>query len=219
MNTVDKSKYKQLARRLKEERNSAKEQLARRSAEQEQLKVEMAKLTQLVRDLRMQCTKLEEEMVEKEKEERGVQVGEDRGCRSSIPCRSSYCNPAKNVLDQRNSDDELKEQRALLLSGCSSLCQDFQLATPSILGPTPRLLDSGMLVQEEEERQEAIEELQASLMGQSSRRLACEVLHQAEETERRVSLSWSMVARKFRSRWSSELHSEETDDWDVVCTK
>ena len=45
----------------------------------------------------------------------------------------------------------------------------FRLATPAGLGPTPRLVDSGLLIQEEQERQEAIEELQATFMGHQAR--------------------------------------------------
>ena len=38
LTTTEKSKYKQLARRLKEERNTAKEQLAKKTGEQQEVK-------------------------------------------------------------------------------------------------------------------------------------------------------------------------------------
>ena len=70
----EKSKYKQLARRLKEERNVAKEQLAKKTAEQQEVKEEMERMAFLVKDLRMQCDKLQEEVMDKNKELKDAEV-------------------------------------------------------------------------------------------------------------------------------------------------
>ena len=170
--TTEKSKYKQLARRLKEERNSAKEQLAKKTAEQQEVKEEMEKMAFLVKDLRMQCNKLQEEVKEvKESRDMEVQVDldmdeEDSGYRSSIPCQSSYCSPAKETAD---ACVQWEEDNLLASPASSSLSPDFRLATPAGLGPTPRLVDSGLLIEEEQERQEAIEELQATFLGHQAR--------------------------------------------------
>ena len=192
----EKSKYKQLARRLKEERNVAKEQLAKKTAEQQEVKEEMERMAFLVKDLRMQCDKLQEEVMNKNKELKDAEMQadldeeDDSGYRSSIPCQSSYCSPSKETADAcvQWEEDNREDQREDLLSSpaSSSLSPDFRLATPAGLGPTPRLVDSGLLVQvdtkdmesmidqhlhvqEEQERQEAIEELQATFMGHQAR--------------------------------------------------
>ena len=124
---------------------------------------------------------------------------EDSGYRSTIPCPSSYCSPTKvtitvtitiTIFFKVTMDAGVQwDERHLLTSSTSSLSPDFRLATPG-LGVTPRwvtvtitvtvtvttfttfttrLVDSGMLVQEEEEREEAIEEMQAALLGHLAR--------------------------------------------------
>ena len=151
LTTTEKSKYKQLARRLKEERNIAKEQLAKKTGEQQEVKEEMEKMAFLVKDLRMQCNKLQEE-VKEVKEGRDVEVQvdldldfeEDSGYRSSIPCQSSYCSPAKETAD---ACVQWEDENLLASPASSSLSPDFRLATPAGLGPTPRLVDSGLLIQ------------------------------------------------------------------------
>ena len=168
--TTEKSKYKQLARRLKEERNSAKEQLTKKTGEQQEVKEEMEKMAFLVKDLRMQCNKLQEE-VKEVTESRDVEVQvdlddeEDSGYRSSIPCQSSYCSPKETA----DACVQWEDENMCVSPASSSLSPDFRLATPAGLGPTPRLVDSGLLIQEEQERQEAIEELQATFMGHQAR--------------------------------------------------
>ena len=182
--TTEKSKYKQLARRLKEERNSAKEQLAKKTAEQQEVKEEMEKMAFLVKDLRMQCNKLQEE-VKEVKESRDVEVQvdlddeEDSGYRSSIPCQSSYCSPAKETAD---ACVQWEEENLLASPASSSLSPDFRLATPAGLGPTPRLVDTGLLIEEEQERQEAIEELQATFLGHQARQPVVRALEVGKET-------------------------------------
>ena len=184
--TTEKSKYKQLARRLKEERNSAKEQLAKKTGEQQEVKEEMEKMAFLVKDLRMQCNKLQEE-VKEVKESRDVEVQvdldmdeEDSGYRSSIPCQSSYCSPAKETAD---ACVQWEEDNLLASPASSSLSPDFRLATPAGLGPTPRLVDSGLLIEEEQERQEAIEELQATFLGHQARQPVVRALEVGKETK------------------------------------
>lgn len=197
--TTEKSKYKQLARRLKEERNTAKEQLAKRTNEQQEVNEEMEKLAFLVKDLRMQCDKLQAEVKDSDSREVEVQVDlddeEDSGYRSSIPCQSSYCSPAKETVDASVQWEEEENREELLVSpASSSLSPDFRLATPAgLLGPTPRLVDSGLLVQEEQERQEAIEELQATFMGHQARQPVVRALQVKEGKLKEKGSSWSTM--------------------------
>ena len=60
----EKDKYKSLARRLKEERNSYKEMVEGKKKEQEELKVEIEKMTEIIVDLRDNCGKLQEELLQ-----------------------------------------------------------------------------------------------------------------------------------------------------------
>ena len=60
----EKDKYKSLARRLKEERNTYKEMVECKKKEQEELKVEIEKMTEIIVDLRDNCGKLQEELLQ-----------------------------------------------------------------------------------------------------------------------------------------------------------
>ena len=60
----EKDKYKSLARRLKEERNQYKELVEDKKQEQEELKVEIEKMTDIIGDLRDNCGKLQEELLQ-----------------------------------------------------------------------------------------------------------------------------------------------------------
>ena len=60
----EKDKYKSLARRLKEERNTYKEMVEGKKKEQEELKVEIEKMTEIIVDLRDNCGKLQEELLQ-----------------------------------------------------------------------------------------------------------------------------------------------------------
>ena len=60
----EKDKYKSLARRMKEERNSYKEMVEGKKKEQEELKVEIEKMTEIIVDLRDNCGKLQEELLQ-----------------------------------------------------------------------------------------------------------------------------------------------------------
>lgn len=73
-NTMEKSKYKQLARRLKEERNMYREAAAGKAEEQAVLQEEVARMEALVAELRLQCHHLQQEVQEKEVQEAEVQV-------------------------------------------------------------------------------------------------------------------------------------------------
>lgn len=57
-------KYKALARRLKEERNKYKETCDSKLAEQDALKSEIEKMTDMIAELRDQCQALQEELTE-----------------------------------------------------------------------------------------------------------------------------------------------------------
>ena len=176
----EKSKYKQLARRLKEERNVAKEQLAKKTAEQQEVKEEMERMAFLVKDLRMQCDKLQEEVMNKNKELKDAEVQadldeeDDSGYRSSIPCQSSYCSPSKETADAcvQWEEENQQENREDLLSSpaSSSLSPDFRLATPAGLGPTPRLVDSGLLVQVDTKDMESMINISMCRRSKSGRR-------------------------------------------------
>ena len=61
---VEKDKYKSLARRLKEERNQYKEMVEEKKQEHEELKVEIEKMTDIIGDLRDNCGKLQEELMQ-----------------------------------------------------------------------------------------------------------------------------------------------------------
>ena len=60
----EKDKYKSLARRLKEERNQYKELVEEKKQEQEELKVEIEKMTDIIGDLRDNCGKLQDELLQ-----------------------------------------------------------------------------------------------------------------------------------------------------------
>ena len=64
MPAPEKDKYKSLARRLKEERNTYKEMVENKQQEQEELKIEMEKMTEIIVDLRDNCGKLQEELLQ-----------------------------------------------------------------------------------------------------------------------------------------------------------
>ena len=57
--SAEKDKYKQLARRLKEERNSYRDSLDAKQKEQADLKVEMEKMSGLISELRVNCQTLQ----------------------------------------------------------------------------------------------------------------------------------------------------------------
>ena len=172
----EKSKYKQLARRLKEERNVAKEQLAKKTAEQQEVKEEMERMAFLVKDLRMQCDKLQEEVMNKNKELKDAEMQadldeeDDSGYRSSIPCQSSYCSPSKETADACVQWEEENREDLLSSPASSSLSPDFRLATPAGLGPTPRLVDSGLLVQVDTKDKESMINISMCRRSKSGRR-------------------------------------------------
>ena len=61
---LEKDKYKSLARRLKDERNQYKEMVEEKKQEHEDLKVEIEKMTDIIGDLRDNCGKLQEELMQ-----------------------------------------------------------------------------------------------------------------------------------------------------------
>ena len=60
----EKDKYKSLARRLKEERNQYKDMVEEKKKEQDELKIEIEKMTEIIGDLRENCGKLQEELLQ-----------------------------------------------------------------------------------------------------------------------------------------------------------
>ena len=60
----EKDKCKSLARRLKDERNQYKELVEEKKREQEELKVEIEKMTDIIGELRDNCRKLQEELLQ-----------------------------------------------------------------------------------------------------------------------------------------------------------
>ena len=61
---IEKDKYKSLARRLKDERNQYKDMVEEKKQEHEELKVEIEKMTDIIGDLRDNCGKLQEELMQ-----------------------------------------------------------------------------------------------------------------------------------------------------------
>ena len=83
----EKDKCKSLARRLKDERNQYKELVEEKKREQEELKVEIEKMTDIIGELRDNCRKLQEELLQVRNDEpRRVR---EKGSQTSGPVRRS----------------------------------------------------------------------------------------------------------------------------------
>jgi len=83
----EKDKYKSLARRLKDERNQYKELVEEKKREQDELKVEIEKMTDIIGELRDNCGKLQEELLQVRNDEpRRVR---EKGSQTSGPVRRS----------------------------------------------------------------------------------------------------------------------------------
>ena len=67
----ERDKYKALARRLKEERNQYKETCEDKLKEQERLKVEMEKMSELIGELRENCQQLQRELLQQQQQQSG----------------------------------------------------------------------------------------------------------------------------------------------------
>ena len=126
-------------------------------------------------------------------------------------------NPKKVYKDasvQYNQEELHTDERCISefekYSSCSSLTEDFKFTTP-------RFTDSALLIEEEQDRQEAIEEIQASLIGDCYRRQAADTLEMEKKLEMKngCSLPWSLASKNF----AAKLRIDQTDDdQDVVCT-
>ena len=83
----EKDKYKSLARRLKDERNQYKELVEEKKREQDELKVEIEKMTDIIGELRDNCGKLQEELLQVRNDEpRRVR---EKGSQTTGPVRRS----------------------------------------------------------------------------------------------------------------------------------
>merc|ERR1719205_318795 len=65
----ERDKYKALARRLKEERNQYKDLVEEKKTEQTELQEEMEKMTEIIGELRENCSVLQEELLHTKQEE------------------------------------------------------------------------------------------------------------------------------------------------------
>merc|ERR1711892_247137 len=91
---LEKDKYKSLARRLKEERNQYKEMVEDKKQEHEELKVEIEKMTDIIGDLRDNCGKLQEELMQVRNDSpRRVQ---EKSCQTTPPMRRASVGEVSN---------------------------------------------------------------------------------------------------------------------------
>jgi len=91
---AEKDKYKSLARRLKEERNQYKEMVEEKKQEHEDLKVEIEKMTDIIGDLRDNCGKLQEELMQVRNDSpRRVQ---EKSCQTTPPMRRASVGESSN---------------------------------------------------------------------------------------------------------------------------
>jgi len=91
---LEKDKYKSLARRLKEERNQYKEMAEDKKQEHEDLKVEIEKMTDIIGDLRDNCGKLQEELMQVRNDSpRRVQ---EKSCQTTPPMRRASVGEVSN---------------------------------------------------------------------------------------------------------------------------
>ena len=241
--SVDKSRYKALARKLKEERNMYRDKLEETNSQQKELKMEMDKMTFLIGDLKEQCKNLQHQIDENQinTTERETQVELDKDfslvslknsredpvtIRNSIPPQCSYSRPGTVLVEEKPkkvykdaevqyNEEELRNGEKCIsefenYSSCSSLTEEFKFASP-------RFSESALLIEEEQDRQEAIEEIQASLISDCYRKHAADAMEKDNKLEMKsgCSIPWSLASKNFASR----LQSEETDDdQDVICT-
>lgn len=91
---LEKDKYKSLARRLKDERNQYKEMVEEKKQEHEELKVEIEKMTDIIGDLRDNCGKLQEELMQVRNDSpRRVQ---EKSCQTTPPMRRASVGEVSN---------------------------------------------------------------------------------------------------------------------------
>ena len=75
---------------------------------------------------------------------------------------------------------------------------------------TPIFSDSALLLEEDQEREEAIEELQAVISGHNLRQEATHCLESEKKKSSGGSLYWSLMSRTFLKKlWQS--HNDEKD--------
>jgi len=111
---VEKDKYKSLARRLKDERNSYRDLVDEKKREQEELQVEIEKMSELIGELRTNCQELKEELMAARqlpspvhKSDMAIQTGA-----SGSPCKSPLSRQS-SLQDASMRRDSLIENRPL----------------------------------------------------------------------------------------------------------
>ena len=157
----EKEKYKSLAKRLKEERNQYKEMVEDKKKEQDELKVEIEKMTEIIGDLRDNCGKLQEELLQvrldspRQCQDRGIQTtpmtrrasfgGADTTVRAKItPKRTrSTMSPAPVVPSsprqyQMNRTNELSKPKIRNNNNNSSSVPNSPARGPRIVKPVQR---------------------------------------------------------------------------------
>ncbi len=80
----ERDKYKALARRLKEERNQYKETCEDKLKEQDRLKVEMEKMSELIGELRENCQQLQRELLQQQQQNGGGPVAIAKGSSRTV---------------------------------------------------------------------------------------------------------------------------------------
>ena len=235
----DKTRYKTLARKLKEERNMYRDQFDERTNQNKELKIEMDKMSFLISDLREQCKSLQgqidntqfhtmekETQTELDKEFKCLNINNSRKEPMDITPKSYNAIPStvnkeekpgkksKDASVQYNQEELKTDENCISefdnYSTCSSLTEEFKF-------DNPRFTDSALLIEEEQDRQEAIEEIQATLISDCYRKQAVHAMEKDKKIEMRNgrSIPWSLASKNF----ASKLRNDETDDdQDVICT-
>ena len=220
----DKTRYKTLARKLKEERNMYRDQFDERTNQNKELKIEMDKMSFLISDLREQCKSLQgqidntqfhtmekETQTELDKEFECLNINNSRKEPMDITPKSYNAIPSTVNKEERPgkkskdasvqyNQEELKTDENCIsefdnYSTCSSLTEEFKF-------DNPRFTDSALLIEEEQDRQEAIEEIQATLISDCYRKQAVHAMEKDKKIEMRNgrSIPWSLASKNFAAK-------------------
>ena len=210
--SAEKSRYKPLARKLKEERNIFKEMIEKINKENKVLKEEVEKMKQLSEKLRWQCKSLKTDLIlekskatccdaEAQTDTREVEEEEEEEEGDDLP------DPDPEVKDKL--DECLNEY---LHSSLNLVVQEDQKENLTLKSQitTPIFSDSALLVEEEEETQENIEEIQAVIAGHDLRGGARTCLQSDQKRSSGGSIYWSLMSKTFLKKfWQSQ--SEHKD--------
>eukprot|EP00088_Acartia_fossae_P033622 TRINITY_DN3443_c0_g1_i14.p1 TRINITY_DN3443_c0_g1~~TRINITY_DN3443_c0_g1_i14.p1 ORF type:complete len:184 (+),score=52.19 TRINITY_DN3443_c0_g1_i14:383-934(+) len=157
--------FQTLSRKLKEERNLFRNILQEKTLENEDIKIELEKMNYVVVELRKKCHQLqnclEAAQIGKVQNEMAVQVDlEDTsigGTDYTEDSEDSECLIIEGdpVQDEQSADDKMAREnrpKTTTISKMAANMENFE---------EPRILESSLLIEEEEEREEAIEVIQA----------------------------------------------------------